>query len=54
VNVLNKQSWCADKGWFSSLGAESETLRRKKRKTGLLRNITQDLELGRILGNDIR
>jgi hypothetical protein len=54
ANILNKQSWTADKGgppaW--GLGGGLTTLHRKESNT--LRNVTKGLGIGRILWKDLR
>ena len=39
TNILNKQSWTADKGWSSSFGGLDEVLTTPPCKTLMLRNI---------------
>jgi hypothetical protein len=49
VNVLNKQSWAADKGWTSSLGVGRGANNASPYKSNALRNVSQILGTGRIL-----
>jgi hypothetical protein len=42
VNLLNKQSWTADKGWFSSLGV-GRGVTSDLKQTSFLPNVTQGL-----------
>jgi hypothetical protein len=49
ANMLNNQSWTADIGWFSSFGVGCWANSSSPQKIVLLRNITQNLGLERIL-----
>jgi len=53
VNILNEQSRTANKGWSYSLGVGRGNKNSSPWKSSPLRNITQDLRIGRILWNDI-
>jgi hypothetical protein len=48
ANILNKQSWTADKGWSSSLGV-GRGINNSPYKINLLRNVTKGLGPGRVL-----
>jgi hypothetical protein len=49
TNILNKQSRTADRGWSSSLGVGRGAKTHHRKKSNLLRNISQSLGPGRIL-----
>jgi len=49
VNILNKQSRTADKGWSTSLGVARGANNASPQKLTMLRNISQGLGLGLVL-----
>jgi hypothetical protein len=53
ANILNKQSWAADKGWSSNLGVGHGANNPSPYKTNLLRNVSKRLGPGLILWHDL-
>jgi len=49
ANILNKQSWTADKGWSSSFWVGQGANNPSSWKTSLLWNVTHGLWIGRLL-----
>jgi hypothetical protein len=54
ANILNKQSRTVNKGWSYSMGVGRGANRSSPWKAILLRNVTQGLEIWRIIWKDIR